>query len=103
MRARIGCAMARTIGLVLALIIGASGASCGDPAPTGASCVSGGDCKSGHCLSDGNGMNRRCTGRCMTNADCPAGVPLCENLGPAPPFEWAAGQLWCVLPLPTTP
>jgi hypothetical protein len=86
--------MSRVIGLALILVLG--GASCGAPAPTGAPCSGGDDCKSGHCISDGNGNNRRCTGPCNTNADCPAGAPYCESLG----FDWSAGQLWCVLEPP---
>ena len=94
--------MARTFGLVLVLLIGVASASCGDPAPTGASCVSGDDCKSGHCISDGNGQNRRCTGPCTTNADCPPGAPSCETLPSGYPFEWAEGQMWCLPPEPAT-
>jgi hypothetical protein len=92
----------RIVGVALGLVLAVVGSSCGGgaPSPVGAACVSGENCQSGHCLSDANGNNRRCTGPCTTSADCPAGAPSCESLGSAPPFEWAAGQMWCVLPQP---
>jgi hypothetical protein len=92
--------MRRRIGLVLALILGAGLASCGGnapPAPVGAPCESDVNCQSGHCIIN-QSNKRRCTGPCTTNDNCPPGAPSCESLGSGPPFDWAAGQMWCVLP-----
>jgi hypothetical protein len=95
--------MARTFGLVLVLLIGVGGASCGDsgPLPTGAPCGVGSHCKSGHCIS--TGTKAACTGPCTTNADCPPGAPSCETLPAGDPFVWAEGQMWCIIPEPLTP
>ena len=88
----------RTLTLALALTLGIAAGSCGGDgsADTGASCIGGSDCKSGHCLEDPASGVRRCTGKCQTNSDCPPGAPSCANLGSS--FPWTAGSLWCVYP-----
>src|SRR6201999_4588672 len=75
-------------------------ASCvgGEPRPTGASCASGGDCASGHCISNfvaGAQWGPRCTATCATTNDCPSSVPLCDVLD-ADLSPWSAGSKWCL-------